>query len=473
MARVILAGFNVDSTILEELQARPGPSLPLTPETLSAAYARISRDPRPVDVLRASARADVGRARTSNQRIVFEFGHHSVAEHAIFNFDLIGVSRLVVEAVESHRLASYTEKSQRYIRLGEDYVVPEEVREAGRASEFSAFMGRSFQRYARAAHAIEALGQDARRAGEDARYLLPLAVSAQLGMTVNARTLEYMVRCLSAHPLAEARDLGRSLFEEGRKVAPSLLLFVEPGPHATSWAQRVSETAQDLWPRPPGTSTKPRLDARLLHATRDGDQRILAALLTTVLGWDPEAALERVESLSVEERTRLFDAATHRLGVHDAVPREFEHVSMTFDLVVSAAAFGQLKRHRLASPTAGPYDPALGITTPPAFVEARIEGLLAEAAQDAEDLWRSLGGHSSFASAYACLNAHRRRVLLTLNLREMYHVSRLREDSHAQWDIRALVTRMAEQAREVFPVCGRLLGGKDRIAHALAARDKT
>ncbi len=129
--KVVLAGYNVDREALDELRLSAPPRLDVTPETLSAAYARISRDGRPVDELRRSARGEVEKARRSNQAIIFKMGHHSVAEHAVFNFDLMGISRLAIEAVERFRLASFTEKSQRYITLGEDFVVPEEVVAAG------------------------------------------------------------------------------------------------------------------------------------------------------------------------------------------------------------------------------------------------------------------------------------------------------------------------------------------------------
>src|SRR5512137_1584062 len=129
--KVVLAGYNVDSDVLEELMRQAPARRDVTPETLSAAYARISRDPRPADVLRAVARREVEKARRSNQAIIFKMGHHSVAEHAVFNFDIIGVSRLAIEEIERFRLMSFTEKSQRYITLGEDFVVPEEVRRAG------------------------------------------------------------------------------------------------------------------------------------------------------------------------------------------------------------------------------------------------------------------------------------------------------------------------------------------------------
>ena len=129
--RVVLAGYNVDSAVIDELKRNSPPREDVTPETLSASYARISRDPRPVDELRAAARAEVDRTRRSNRSIIFKMGHHSVAEHAVFNFDVVGVSRLAIEELERFRLLSFTEKSQRYITLGEDFVIPEEVEAGG------------------------------------------------------------------------------------------------------------------------------------------------------------------------------------------------------------------------------------------------------------------------------------------------------------------------------------------------------
>ncbi len=126
--RVKLAGFNIDTGIMEQLNPRGRRHL--TPETLSAAYARISRSPLSIDQLRKKACLDVEKARQSNQKIIFEMGHHSVAEHAVFNFDIMGVSRLALEEIEKFRLVSYTEKSQRYVTLEGDFVIPAEIKDA-------------------------------------------------------------------------------------------------------------------------------------------------------------------------------------------------------------------------------------------------------------------------------------------------------------------------------------------------------
>ncbi len=275
--KVVLAGYNVDREALDEVRRAVPDRLDLTPETLSAAYARISRDPRPVEELRRAARAEVEKARRSNRTIIFKMGHHSVAEHAVFNFDIGGVSRLAIEEIEKFRLCSFTEKSQRYIKLGNDYVVPEEIVRAGKRPLFVATVRAQNALY----HALyaklrpyvfatnpEAAADPGRHAlldgwaKEDARYAVSLATEGQLGLTVNARNLELMIRRFAAKPSAEIQALHRMLAEEARRVAPSIILFTVATPFdmETAAAFRAAaerETGRGPYARPLGTGARP------------------------------------------------------------------------------------------------------------------------------------------------------------------------------------------------------------------------
>jgi len=297
--RVILAGYNIDSAVLDELKKSSPPREDATPETLSASYARISRDPRPVDELRAAARAEVEKTRRSNQSIIFKMGHHSVAEHAVFNFDLIGVSRLAIEEIERFRLMSFTEKSQRYITLGSDYVVPEEVRKTGHEGLFvrtvraqNALYHRLYARlkpFVFAGHPEAAA--DPRNhpvldgwAKEDARYIVSLATEGQLGLTANARSLELLIRRFAASGLAEVRELNSRLFALAKEVAPSIILFTDPSPFDAATYPDLAEAAAS-WTGPAGARRKrggaPKAVV-LAGAPGDGDSRIIAAMLHTV-----------------------------------------------------------------------------------------------------------------------------------------------------------------------------------------------
>lgn len=476
--RVLLAGYNVDSAVLDELKRLSPPREDITPETLSAAYARISRDPRPVDDLRAAARAEVERARRSNQSIIFKMGHHSVAEHAVFNFDVVGVSRLAIEEIERFRLVSFTEKSQRYITLGEDFVVPEEIKRARREALFvrtvkaqNALYHRLYARlkpHVFAKHAAAAA--DPRNhavldgwAKEDARYAVSLATEGQLGMTVNARNLELLIRRFAAKGLEEVRALNARLYELARAVAPSIILFTDPSPFDAGTYPDLAEAAAGWPPRRDSRRAPSRTAAgvALAAATPDGDTRTIAALLHTVTRLSYKECLARAAKAGAAARRDLVRRAFARMEFYDFPLREFEHADLVYDLVLSASCFAQLKRHRMATLTWQRYDPALGVTVPPSFREAGLEKDFLAVVARTEEAHAALEKEAGPAADYVLTNAHRRRALLKVNVRELYHISRLREDVSAQWEIRRVAAEMSRLAEREMPLACLLLGGKD------------
>lgn len=476
--KIILAGYNFDAEVIEELKRHCPERQDVTPETLSAAYARISRDPRPVDELRAVARAEVERARRSNQNIIFKMGHHSVAEHAVFNFDLIGLSRLAIEEVEHFRLCSYTEKSQRYITLDGDYVLPEEIKQAGLEGVFAETIEIQNQAYRYfyerlREHNFEKYKEQAANpknhpildgwAKEDARYLVSLATKGQLGMTVNARNLELMIRRFSARKNAEIRELVRQLHDQAKKVAPSIILFTDPSPYEAEMMDRVGEEALRLLAgrkKAAGGRRQPA-EARLVEFSERGDELIIAGLLFSTIGLSFQEALKEVSRWSEKKKLDLVKKVYEHLEFYDSPPREFEMAFLTFDLVVSASCFAQLKRHRMMTLLVQPYDPALGVTVPPSIKEIKEQKKFNEIIKQTEKTWRILRKKAGPAADYILTNAHRRRVLVKANVRELYHLSRLREDATAQWEIRQVSAAMSALARRVFPLTARLLGGKD------------
>ncbi|MBC7360814.1 MAG: FAD-dependent thymidylate synthase [Candidatus Aminicenantes bacterium] len=476
--KIILAGYNLDSEVIDSLKKNEPDRQDITPETLSAAYARISRDPRPVNELRATARAEVERARRSNQNIIFKMGHHSVAEHAVFNFDLIGLSRLAIEEVEHFRLCSYTEKSQRYITLDGDYVLPEEIKQAGLERIFAETIEAQnrayryfyerlreyiFKKYEKQAanpknHAI--LDGWAK---EDARYVVSLATKGQLGMTVNARNLELMIRRFAAKKNAEIQELVRHLYELAKKVAPSIILFTDPSPYEAEMMDKVGKQALNFISRSKKkekTKAKPE-EIRLIEHTEDGDEFIIAGLLFSTAGMPFKEALKEVKRWSQKKKLELVKRVFEHMEFYDSPPREFELAYLTYELIVSASCFAQLKRHRMMTLLVQPYDPSLGVTVPPSIKEIKEQKKFMEIIRQTEKTWRQLQKKVGPAADYILTNAHRRRVVVKANVRELYHLSRLREDATAQWEIRQVSGEMSAIARKVFPITAALLGGKD------------
>ena len=476
--KVYLAGFNVDATVLEELQKNAEPRSDVTPEVISAAYARISRDPRRINEIREAARGEVECSRRSNSTIIFKMGHHSVAEHAVFNLDVLGLSRFCMEDLEKFRLCSYTEKSQRYITLDNDYVVPQEIKGTNLESKFVDMVKKQneayftlfdklkehvFKKHADLAENEKNHGLLEGWAKEDARYITALATESQVGLTVNARNLELMLRRFASHPLAEVKQLGNELYEKIEKVAPSIVLFHQANDRDSKTFSDLKDVADQIVGEASG-SLKQSNEVQLVEYTKDGDLLVAAALVHASTGETYDNCRSIVEKSSKEELEKIFKAAWGNMQFYDSMLREFEYVNLTFSVELSSACFGQLKRHRMSTITAQPYDIDLGITIPERIKEIDMDGYFEEIVEQTNEVYNELKAQVPEAAPYILTNAHRKRVLIRVNARELYHISRLREDAHAQWDIQNISRDMVAQAKEIMPLTFGLIGGKDRYS---------
>jgi len=404
-------------------------------------------------------------------------GHHSVAEHAVFNLDVMGVSRLVMEELEKFRLCSYTEKSQRYITLDKSFLIPEEIKqtpfqepflemvhEQNKAYTllFKALKEHVFKKHADLAHDEKNHNLLEGWAKEDARYITSLATEAQVGQTINARNLELLLRRFASHPLAEVKKLGRLIYKQIAEVAPSVVIFHKENDRDLKTYPELTKLADETigagpWEFP----QSPKGEVNLVDYSAEGDTVIAAALLHTSSNLTYPQCFSIAKKISQEAKSKLFKAAWRHMQFYDSMLREFEYVNLTFDIVLSAACFGQLKRHRMSTITTQDYDPDLDITVPESIREIEMEKYFREIVDKTNEVYATIKKEIPWAAPYILTNAHRRRVLVRLNARELYHISRLREDTHAQWDIQNISRAMTTQAKNALPLTFGLVGGKD------------
>lgn len=114
-------------------------------------------------------------------RSAIKRGHHSILEHATASFRILGVSRSFTHQLVRHRLASFSQQSQRYVDEAEfNYVVPPEIagNEAALAL-YREFIENSRQTYEK----FRELGIKK----EDARFILPNALESQIVFSANFR----------------------------------------------------------------------------------------------------------------------------------------------------------------------------------------------------------------------------------------------------------------------------------------------
>lgn len=151
-----------------------------------------------------------------------EMGHQSPLEHVSFTFGVDGISRALSHQLVRHRIASYSQKSQRYVDEKEfDWIMPPSIEKNPAAKElFEAQLELIRQCYAELCTAVPR---------EDARYILPNACETKLVVTMNARSLLHFfrVRCCRRAQW-EIQRLAGMMLAEVRKVAPELFRIAGP-----------------------------------------------------------------------------------------------------------------------------------------------------------------------------------------------------------------------------------------------------
>jgi thymidylate synthase (FAD) len=166
---------------------------------------------------------------SSNTRVfikkLFDAGHLSVFEHASATFRIRGISRACSHQLVRHRLASYSQRSQRHVRETDvSYVTPPTIDQAGESASgvFRNSMEASWKAYS------ELMKVGVPR--EDARYVLPNACTTELVMSANFREwLHVLNERLASDAQWEIRELCRVIHGKLKEIAPSVFALVEPG----------------------------------------------------------------------------------------------------------------------------------------------------------------------------------------------------------------------------------------------------
>jgi len=167
-------------------------------------------------------------------------GHHSVLEHAVFTFEIEGVSRALSHQLVRHRIASYSQQSQRYVKMGGfDYVIPISIKENRYfASRFKALMDEIADFYG--------VMTDNNIPAEDARMVLPNACTTRITVTMNVRALfNFFAHRLCNKAQWEIRAMATEMYKECVRVFPEAFEFAGP-PCCTDHCREMKPCGQDV-----------------------------------------------------------------------------------------------------------------------------------------------------------------------------------------------------------------------------------
>ena len=178
---------------------------------------------------------------------LLDYGHESPIEHVCFTFAIEGVSRALLAQITRHRIASFSVKSQRYVREDNfSFVVPPRVEENEEAKKvYLELMKNSKDCYSRLLKILSKKEKDeliekglepelaekkaSKSYAEDARFVLPNACTTQFILTMNARSLLHFfkLRCCNRAQW-EINKLACYMLKLVYRVAPAI--FRNAGP---------------------------------------------------------------------------------------------------------------------------------------------------------------------------------------------------------------------------------------------------
>jgi thymidylate synthase ThyX len=270
-------------------------------------------------------------------------------------------------------------------------------------------------------------------------------------MTANARALEHAIRKMLSHPLQEVNAIGETVREVAQLEAPTLVKYAEPMEYTTATLESLQGHTKD-W-----SVERSVAGIALIDYDPEAEDRVLASALYSQAGTSFQYALNKVSKMDESEKDQLAKDLLGSMGRHDAPLRALEHAVYTFDVCLDQGAYFELKRHRIMTQTAQPLQTGLGYAVPRLFREAGFEQEYREVMDAAGNAYEEISEWNADVAAYLVPNGYNRRALITLNLREVFHLCELRARSNAHFSIRRMALLVAESIQQAHPRLARYL----------------
>jgi thymidylate synthase ThyX len=435
---------------------------------------------------------------TEKQRVMigsatFFGGHHTVYQHAHFEFGLENISRQFVWSfLHAHPFYNSEQQSQRYVRLdrAQAYVPPASTTfgPAERAF-YEQAVSRAWEHYRELTRVLEPTArkiladiwhvssmshpkrlqkvqrQSEKRAIEVARYVLPVAAFTTMVHTVSGIVLHRLYRMLAASDTpSEARHVIGEMVAQVRAADPQFFdrFGNEPMDSPPEWSEPVhdgNEFAREFDRKLAGkTSALVDYSPNALRVMADAFRAVMG--LTAAQCPDAEA-LDRM----LNPARNPYRRETLNIGVHAPLMRPLQHANFSFAKKISHTADSQDQRHRMV-PGSRPLL-TLADTRSPDYItpmlirdNARALEIYQQAMEEAWSAKNELldrGVPQEFA-LYLLPNAKAIRLVESGSLLHLLHKWTMRTCFNAQEEIYQSSIEEVEQVRAVFPELARYIG---------------
>lgn len=479
-----------------------------SPVTAAAAMARLSRR---FDDLRITLLDEFIDKSDENElllkRVITAYGDDSVQQLGGEHIVVEGASNFLTKKLEWGRLAAYLEQSTRYIyydQKGADgrykYYIPESLK--GKIKkQYIATLDKIFDKYSDMVHKatdyvrenstvpnkerdIAWEGATRAQACDAVRYALPVATKSTVGIYASAQSVESMIMRLLADEMPEARECGKKILREARKVIPAFLERADkPERGGATIAYHVNRKAAIKNLANKHLSNKSIGDSpsvTLLDFYPKNELEIVGDMLYEYSNMPLQEIQEEVDKWPYKKKLEVFNAYIgERLNRRQKPGRALEKIHYDFDIVCDYGIFRDLQRHRMVNDLEWQQlTPRYGYEIPELIEKAGLTEAFLDCFDLSLELYSAMqkAGHELEAQ-YATLMGHKMRWKISYNARQAFHLHELRTVPQGHPGYRKLVGQMHEQLLSVHPLIGEAMKfvnqGEDPELTRLAAERYT
>ena len=417
------------------------------------------------------------KAESLYEKIFFEYGDDSVAQLGGVHLACEQASNVLTKVLEWGRLMSYLEQSTRYLgydkRLSNGhyrYYRDHDVTMSSLGARYVGEMDRMFDTYAELLpQLVEWLTKKFPKTADDTdfvyrqairakaldavRGLLPASALSNLGIYASGQAYESLLLRMRAHPLPEVREYSKLMMDELVKVIPSFLKRVNIAERGVAWTTYLAETKgatknliSSMWS---DIEAEPGEHVRLAAYDKDGEAKILEAIVFANSTMSQEEASKRVGAMNAGDRSKLM--ATYvgdRKNRRHRPGRAFESTMYRFELVTDYGAFRDLQRHRLLTIEWQPLTVELGFDVPDVIKEAGLTEPFVASLERSASLYYDMREQFPEQAQYCVALAFRIRYVMEMNAREAMHLIELRSGPQGHPSYRRVAHEMARLIRE-------------------------
>ncbi len=403
-----------------------------------------------------------------------DFGHASLKDADMIRFAIEGVSQLSTNFIEmpDPELGSYQEKSTRYISFSKsDVVIPSKLIGSGHYQQIKQNNDALMESYERNSLVVKKFLKKevynekdfcsksafestvAAKTFDIMRYFLPQGLTTSLGAVWQTRIAESHISQMLAHPLEELRIIGEALKEEGIKISPGLLTHVSANKYFGETIVDMKEFTGNF----AGAidffigSTK---RVKLVDYTQNLEDKLLASMLYEFTDSGFETILNKVKTLSNEERDKVFEKYLIKRGEYDLMMKALKIGSFTFEFLVDIGAWRDIKRQRVGTILRQDITADLGYDYPEFFRAEELKPVKDEydlLMLRTSTLFRKVKSEFPFEASYIPAMGHYMRCLYEFHPRQAQYVIELRTKDGGHASYRTLFQDVFREIEKVIP----------------------